>query len=103
VIVVKAKHEANIGEGRKTVHVVSKYLSRSLVWGADGVTEYNHPISQLIHGYTVYSMSFRDDVNVILLFGVSFIMRSPLSLEHRCYKQLLAFTKLKFFLHHVIR
>jgi hypothetical protein len=66
----EARHEANIRDGGKTVHVVFKNIGLPAVGvGAGGVTpSYHHPISQLI-----LDVLFKDDVTVILFLGVSFL------------------------------
>jgi hypothetical protein len=59
---------------RKTVQVVFKYLSKSLLWKAVGdvITPLSHchRISQLIRRINI---SFKDDVTIILFLGVSFM------------------------------
>jgi hypothetical protein len=66
--------EANIRVVGKTVPIVFTYLSGipALEMGVGGSNAFpprHHPISQLIAGYL-----FKDDVTVILLLGVSFML-----------------------------
>jgi hypothetical protein len=68
-------HEENIRDGGKTVHVVFKYLSRSLLLkgvGAGAVSPPSHPHHQLIS--QLIRISFKDDITIILLLSVSFLV-----------------------------
>ncbi len=66
-----ASHEAIIGSGEKTVHVVYTLLTRSLL--KKGVRAYRYPLATTTPSpsYSVDTL-FEDDVTVILLLGVFF-------------------------------
>jgi hypothetical protein len=63
--------EANIRGGGKSVRVVFKYQSKSLLvkWGGGGGSNArHHPTSQ----HDPWIFLFSDDITVLLLLGVSF-------------------------------
>ncbi len=62
--------------GWKTVHVVFKYLSRSLLSKGVGASGYSAPLTTTrLPRWSVDISSFKDDVTVILLRGVSLMCR----------------------------
>ncbi len=66
-------HKANIQDGGNAVHVVFKYLSRSLLWKGVRVTGDERLPTTLFPNWSVI-IKFKDDVTIILLLGISFIL-----------------------------